>query len=171
MEDRRGLAQMFEKERVGSVVRSGLFVSAGRLVLAAAGALSLAASVLGTAGCAHPGPTAPPVAPPAARAPSEADLENARTLFSDAVNDEEAQDWAGAREKLRQAGAVKMTASIRFHLALCEEQLKFPCEALNDYIGAVNQARDNDDSEVLIASIEGLSRLGTRLSVLKTFSP
>jgi len=95
----------------------------------------------------------------------------ARALFSDAIKDEETQDWASAREKLQRAGAVKMTAGIRFHSALCEEQLKYPCEALNDYIAAVNLARDNEDSEVLIASIDGLARLGGRLQVLKTFSP
>ncbi|WP_394823594.1 hypothetical protein [Pendulispora albinea] len=121
-------------------------------------------------GCA---PSAPPAAPaPAAPAgPTEAELETARALFIDAMKDEEAQDWAAARDKLKQAGAVKMTASIRYHTGLCEEQLKFPCEALNDYIAAVGLARDNEDSEVLLASIEGLSRLGGRLQVLKTFSP
>jgi len=131
--------------------------------------LAVGTLALGAMACAHPPPPASPPPPPSG--PTAADLQTAHALFADAMNDEEAQNWEQAREKLEKAGGIKMTPSIRFHLGLCEEQLKLPCEALNNYIGAVNQARDNDDSEVLIASIEGLSRLSARLSVLKTFSP
>ncbi|WP_394843901.1 hypothetical protein LZC95_43465 [Pendulispora brunnea] len=131
--------------------------------------VSLVLATLAIAGCVKHAPAAGP--PATAAGASEIDLETSRTLFADAIKDEEAQNWAGAREKLQRAGAIKMTPSIRFHIALCEEQLKYPCEALNDYIAAVNQARDNEDSEVLLASIDGLGRLASRLQVLKTFSP
>jgi len=126
---------------------------------------------LGSAACVKHAPAAAPTATASGHDPSDAELETARTLFVDAMKDEEAQDWAAAREKLQRAGAIKMTAGVRFHIALCEEQLKLPCEALNNYIAAVNQARDNEDSEVLLASIDGLGRLASRLQVLKTFSP
>ncbi|WP_394833438.1 hypothetical protein LVJ94_43725 [Pendulispora rubella] len=157
---------MPERQRVTHQKRR--FFSASCLV-SMAGLLTLATLV--TAGCVKHSAAAGPPATAAGADPSEADLETARGLFAGAIKDEEAQDWAAAREKLQRAGAIKMTPGIRFHIALCEENLKYPCEALNDYIAAVNQARDNEDSEVLLASIDGLGRLASRLQVLKTFSP
>jgi len=60
---------------------------------------------------------------PAHGAPSEGELQSARELFAAAERDEDAGSWADARGKLERVAALKLTAGVRYHLALCDEHL------------------------------------------------
>jgi hypothetical protein len=65
------------------------------------------------------------LAPTTSRAaePTKTELAAARDLFARAERDEDGGRWGDALDKLRRASSVKMTPGIRFHIALCEENL------------------------------------------------
>src|SRR5258706_15123609 len=85
-------------------------------------------------------------APPA---PSQAQVQAARELFQEAERDEDAKRWAEALEKLRRVAAVRLTPGVRYHIALCEENLGQLVAALADYTLAENQARAENAQDVL----------------------
>jgi hypothetical protein len=101
-----------------------------------------------------------------ARDPSPREIQEARALFAKAERDERARDWKGALEKLEQAGAVKMTPGIRFHIALCREKLGALVEALADYEAAAVQARAEGVGDVLDAVRDPLADLRARVPSL-----
>ena len=68
--------------------------------------------------------------------PTPGELAAARELFARAEKDEDAGRWAEALDKVRRASSVKMTAGLRFHIALCEEKLGQLVAALADYTAA-----------------------------------
>jgi len=65
-------------------------------------------------------------------APSD-DVRRARVLFEQAEADEDGERWSEALEKLRDVARVKLTAGVRYHIALCEEHLGRLVRALGDY--------------------------------------
>lgn len=65
--------------------------------------------------------------------PSPVEISAARLAFESAVSLENAQQWAEATLKLREALAVKDTPGLRFHLAHCETEQGFLVEAALDY--------------------------------------
>jgi hypothetical protein len=65
--------------------------------------------------------------------PSPVEISAARQAFESAVRLENAQQWAEATSKLREALAVKDTPGLRFHLAHCETEQGFLVEAALDY--------------------------------------
>ena len=76
--------------------------------------------------------------------PSATDIAIAKRLFADATADEAAERWADGLAKLRRVVAIKETAGVRFHIAVCEQHL-----------GALLASRD---------SFERSSRLAEKLS-------
>jgi len=81
--------------------------------------------------------------------PSAAELQSARALFVQAEEDEDADRWQEALEKLRLVSHVKLTAGVRYHIALCETHLGELANALEDFSGAQSQARAENAEDVL----------------------
>ena len=98
--------------------------------------------------------------------PTPGEIQAARDLFAKAEAEEDAGHWSVALEKLRRAGSVKMTAGIRFHIALCEENLGQLVAALSDYTGADQAARADHNREVQDAVAEPLRALRARVPTL-----
>ncbi len=104
--------------------------------------------------------------PPAFADPTPGELAAARDLFAHAEKDEDAGKWADALDKLRRASSVKMTAGIRFHIALCEEKLGQLVAALADYTAADQAARQDNNKDVIDAVAEPLRLLRGRVPTL-----
>jgi hypothetical protein len=98
-----------------------------------------------------------------ARVPSPAELRQARELFAHAERDERAGDWTAALGKLRHIETLKATAGIRFHIALCEENVGLLAAALEDYAIAEKRATDEKNREVLAALKEPMAELRARV--------
>ena len=81
-------------------------------------------------------------------APADA-VDRARALFAQAESDEDGERWSEALEKLRAVAQVKLTAGVRYHIALCEEHLGQLARALGDYREAEDQARLENAQDVL----------------------
>lgn len=81
--------------------------------------------------------------------PTPAELRAARALFAEATKDEQAGRWAAALDKLRRVGDVKMTAGVRYHVALCEENLGRAAAALGDYTAARDSAVAEKNKDVI----------------------
>jgi hypothetical protein len=77
-----------------------------------------------------------------ARADDAKELTRARGKFQRATELEQAGNWTGALELLREVGQVKMTPQVRFHIALCEENLGKLVTALGGYELAHAEADD-----------------------------
>lgn len=110
------------------------------------------------------------VTTPAFAQPSEADLRAARELFTDAEHDEDAGRWADAYDKMTRVGAVKMTAGVRYHLALCQEKLGKLATALDGFHEAQKQAQAdgagaNDVLRLVGKQLEELEPRVPRLTV------
>ncbi len=106
--------------------------------------------------------------------PTQADLQMAKDLFGKAEKDEEAKDWSAALEKLRRAYAIKSTAGLRFHIAVCEENLGQLVDALHDYEAAEDLAKaDKTDKgkQVLTVIAEPLLAIRARVPHLKLTLP
>ncbi|WP_394850690.1 hypothetical protein LZC95_24935 [Pendulispora brunnea] len=103
--------------------------------------------------------------------PSQADIRTARDLFAKAEKDQEAGQWAQALDKYQRVSAIKMTAGVRFRIALCEENLGRLLDAQADYTGAQEQARADSMKDVLDASTEALAQLKQRIPTLRVVIP
>jgi tetratricopeptide (TPR) repeat protein len=82
--------------------------------------LLLVAAILGSVPGAHADPT-------------EAELAAARNLFEEALALEDRGKWAEALERVKKVAAVKTTAAVHFHLALCNEKLGHLVTAFNEF--------------------------------------
>jgi hypothetical protein len=78
--------------------------------------------------------------PVAAAEPSPAELAAARELFHQALDHEEKEEWERALELFRKVGAVKMTPPVRFHIALCLENLGHLVDAYDEFMRARGEA-------------------------------
>jgi hypothetical protein len=105
-------------------------------------ALSLAIAAHTASGAPSPAAGA---APPAA---TDDAVTTARETFAAAEKDEDAEQWASALTKLRQVAAVRLTAGVRYHVALCEEHLGQLVQSLADYREAERQARADGARDV-----------------------
>ncbi len=83
---------------------------------------------------------APATGARAQTAPAEADLERAREQFAEARRLEDRGEWAGALELLQRVAEVKTTPQVRFHLALCKENVGLLTEALEGFARAEREA-------------------------------
>lgn len=100
---------------------------------------------------------------PAAHADAAGDLARARAEFHEAVALETAGNWSAALAKLRGVAAVKMTAQVRFHLALCEEHLGRLVAALGDYDLAAHEAEEASNASVATTADEHMKALAPRV--------
>jgi hypothetical protein len=103
--------------------------------------------------------------------PTASEIQAARSLFAQAEKDESAGNWNAALDKLRRVAVVKLTPGIRFHLALCEEQLGQLALALTDYAAAEEQARVEGNAEVRKALEASLPALRARVPRLTLTVP
>ena len=72
-----------------------------------------------------------------ARAQSDADLAAARTLFTQAVHDEDEHRYDTALDEFRRVAAVRDTANVQYRIASCLEKLGRLADALAAYEKAV----------------------------------
>src|SRR5688500_16661281 len=68
--------------------------------------------------------------------------EAARSRYREAQRLMEAQQWREALPLLREVTKTAETASVRYSIALCEENLGLWREALDDYRAALERAND-----------------------------
>lgn len=61
------------------------------------------------------------------------ELKRARAQFQQATELEQAGNWASALQQFREVGQVRMTPQVRFHIAVCEENLGRLVAALGGY--------------------------------------
>ncbi|MBI2388902.1 MAG: hypothetical protein HYV09_04720 [Deltaproteobacteria bacterium] len=73
--------------------------------------------------------------------PSKKDLEAAKKAFFEGIDLETAKQWDKALEKFEQVAKVRMTPAVRFHIALCKENLGLLIEALHDFELAESDAK------------------------------
>jgi hypothetical protein len=81
------------------------------------------------------------LAGPPAAAQTPEDLTHARQVFNEAKQHEAKSEWAEALEALKQVATVKMTPQVRFHIALCEENLGRLVSAIKGYDLATEEAQ------------------------------
>ncbi len=72
--------------------------------------------------------------------PSRKELSQARAKFQQGTELEQAGDWSTALTRFREVGQVRMTAQVRYHIALCEEHLGQLVVALGGYKLALQSA-------------------------------
>ncbi|KYF77809.1 hypothetical protein BE11_40000 [Sorangium cellulosum] len=68
------------------------------------------------------------------------ELKRARAQFQQATELEQAGNWAAALQQFREVGQVRMTPQVRFHIAVCEENLGRLVAALGGYELALAEA-------------------------------
>ena len=78
--------------------------------------------------------------PSAYGAPAEAEITQARERFVAARKLEDAGRWAEALALLQRVAEVKMTPQVRFHVALCLENVGLWTQALDGYAQAAGEA-------------------------------
>jgi hypothetical protein len=100
---------------------------------------------------------------PSRAAPTDTELQAARDLFQQAVRDEDSGKWSEALEELRRVGQVKLTAGVRYHVALCEENLDQIATAYADYAAAEAQAKSEGAQDVIRLVGRQLHALGPRV--------
>lgn len=102
-------------------------------------------------------PSAPAVARPV-------DVQAARDLFGLAEADEDGGRWAAALEKLGRVLAIRDTPGVRYHVALCEEQLGKLVAAEADFRAADTAARAAQAQDVLRLVGKKLAQVERRLA-------
>jgi len=106
------------------------------------------------------------IAARAVAAPSASELQAARELFANAEKDEDAGRWADALDALRRVARVKLTAGVRYHIALCEEHLGQLASALADYQTAQTHAHAENAHDVLRLVGKQVAALSSRVPTL-----
>ena len=107
-------------------------------------------------------------APSPVGAQSAADLERARTLYTQGIEQEAAGEWAGALATFEKVAAIKTTPQVRFHIARCKEHLGRLNEALGGYRLAQHEALEagKDGEKVLPEVQKALAALEKRVPSL-----
>ena len=83
---------------------------------------------------------AQPASAPAAQ-PTGSELAAARQWFIQALALEKKDDWAAALEKFEKVAQIKMTPQVRFHIALCHENMGRLVDAINGFELATQEAQ------------------------------
>lgn len=78
---------------------------------------------------------------PAFAQASTEELAAARQLFNEGKDLEKQKSYEGALAKFKKVAGVKMTPQVRFHIALCEENLGHLVEAINGFALAGEEAK------------------------------
>jgi hypothetical protein len=79
--------------------------------------------------------------PARAQEPREEQLAAARQLFNEGKDLEKTGQWGDALARFKKVAEVKITPQVRFHIALCEENLGKLVSAINGYEVAAEEAR------------------------------
>lgn len=90
---------------------------------------------------------------------TEADLADARKKFDKALEYEKQGDWVGALSLMREVAGVKSTSQVRFHIAVCLEQLHRLVEAHKEYAGAKEDADIKEGAAGSVMSKKAAERL------------
>jgi hypothetical protein len=98
----------------------------------------------------------------AGAAPSEADVTQARDRFAAARKLEDAGRWAEALALFQRVAEVRMTPQVRFHVALCMENVGLWTQALDGYAQAADEA-GTAAPDVVKEANEHLRKLGPTL--------
>ncbi|MFO0547865.1 MAG: hypothetical protein U0271_05730 [Polyangiaceae bacterium] len=111
------------------------------------------------------GAASPVAIPSTARAgePTGAELEALRKRFYEGIDLEETESWDQALAAFQEVAAKRMSASVRFHIALCHEHLGHLATALDGYDEALAIAKGDPEKskDVLekapgrVAALEG----------------
>lgn len=101
-----------------------------------------------------------------AGAPTKADLEKAKKAFFEGVDLEAAGQWKEALEKFETVAQVRMTPSVRFHIALCKEHMGLLIEALKDFETAEADAKAEKVEAVLKEAPEHIAAIKPRIPKL-----
>jgi hypothetical protein len=100
------------------------------------------------------------------------ELAAARSLFAEALRDEEAKRFLDALEKFQRVRAVRDTASIEYRIGSCYERLGRTVAAYVAYHDATLLGRgDERSADVVKAAIERLESLATHLARLTLVLP
>ncbi len=94
---------------------------------------------------------AEPAAQPADKKLTDEELAAARQLFTDALELEKKTEWGAALGKLERLSKIKMTPQVRFHIALCHENLGRLVEAINGFELAAQEASRAGDKAIAVA--------------------
>lgn len=81
--------------------------------------------------------------------PTDEELAAARTLFNEAKELEAAGEWRRALTKLEKVAKVVITPQVRFHIALCHENLGRLVEAINGFELAEQEAQKIGAEDVI----------------------
>jgi hypothetical protein len=103
-------------------------------------------------------------APASAQTPEE--LTALRTLFTEGRALESKNAWADALEKFKKVAAVKTTPQVRFHIALCEENLGHLVSAMKGFDLATEDAK-----QAGAAAVEVATNAPARAEALRTRIP
>jgi hypothetical protein len=100
-----------------------------------------------------------------ALAQDAAELKKARAQFQQATELERAGNWTAALQAFREVGQVRMTPQVRFHIAVCEENLGRLVAALGGYELALSDA-DKVGSDFKGEVEEKITKLRARIPKL-----
>lgn len=109
-----------------------------------------------------------------AHAQSDEDLARARTLFTDALKDQTAQNYAAALDKLQQVARVKETAQVAYREGLCFEALGQKRAAARAFDRAISLGQSTpsaDADEVVRDARAHRAALGQELGALEIGLP
>jgi hypothetical protein len=90
-------------------------------------------------------------------------VERARELFHDAEEAERRKEFASALSQFRAVGEIRMTPSVRFHIAHCEAELGQLAAAQTDYETAKKEAEAKNQRETANAADKALLTLVPRV--------
>lgn len=90
-------------------------------------------------------------------------VERARELFHDAEEAERRKEFASALSQFRAVGEIRMTPSVRFHIAHCEAELGQLAAAQADYETAKKEADAKNQRETANAADKALLTLAPRV--------
>jgi hypothetical protein len=102
---------------------------------------------------------------PRARAQSDADLAAARSLFGEALADEQRGEYAAALAKFERVRAVRDTQAVRYRVATCLEGLGRLRAAVQAYTSAaIATTSDPESTKVAQASRDAVTALEKRMA-------
>jgi hypothetical protein len=106
---------------------------------------------------------------PTAHAQTAEELAAARQVFTEGKALEGKGQWAEALEKFKKVAAVKMTPQVRFHIALCEENLGKLVSAIRGFDLAAEEAKlaGSSATEVATNAPERAAALRGRVAKLR----
>lgn len=87
------------------------------------------------------------------RAQSAAELAAARQTFNEGKDFEKRGEWSEALERFKKVARVRMTPQVRFHIALCEENLGRLVSAMKGFQLAAEEARQAGATAAEVAAI------------------